>query len=148
MIDHRDSRVKSLSEFAKFQQSFRTRLNQSSENSIEPEQILVELPHSSYSEDSWHAEKSSGPQNLTLFTLFVGGNTMVFIGGVRRCCGQRLGVWGPLVKPVGQATWSCNQVSSLHYLWALDTLSTASTRHVDKMIFGNAPTYGLSAKVI
>jgi hypothetical protein len=34
-------------------------------NSIEPEQILVELPRSSYSKDSRQARKSSSPQNLT-----------------------------------------------------------------------------------
>jgi hypothetical protein len=51
-IHQRDSRVISLSEFAKFQQSSRTRLNYSLENSVEPEWIPVELPHSSYSEDS------------------------------------------------------------------------------------------------
>jgi hypothetical protein len=27
---------------------------------------------------------------------------MVFIGGVRRCCGRRLGMWGPLVRPAGR----------------------------------------------
>jgi hypothetical protein len=42
-----------------------TRPNQSSENSIEPEWILAELPCSSYSEDSRQAGKSSSPQNLT-----------------------------------------------------------------------------------
>jgi hypothetical protein len=66
---------------------------------------------------------------------------MVFIGGVRRSCGQRLGVWGPLVRPGGQ-------VSSLHHLWAFDTLSTASTGYVDKTVFLNAPTHGRPAKVM
>jgi hypothetical protein len=65
LIHQRDLRVGSLSEFEEFWQSSRTRLNQSSENSIEPEWILAELPCSSYSEDSRKAEKSSGPQNLT-----------------------------------------------------------------------------------
>jgi hypothetical protein len=69
---------------------------------------------------------------------------MLFIGGVRRCCGRRLGMWGPLVRPVDHATWLGGQVSSLHHLWALDTLSTASAGHVDKTIFGNAPTQGTS----
>jgi hypothetical protein len=41
---------------------------------------------------------------------------MVFIGGLRRCCGQRLGAWGPLERPAGHATWLGNQVSSLHRL--------------------------------
>jgi hypothetical protein len=39
-------------------------------------------------------------------------------------------------------------VSSLHLLWALDTLSTASARHVDKTVFGNPPTHGRPAKVM
>jgi hypothetical protein len=34
---------------------------------------------------------------------------MLFIGGVRRCCGQRLDAGGPLDRPAGQ-------VSSLHHL--------------------------------
>jgi hypothetical protein len=54
--------------------------------------------------------------NLTLFTLFVGGSTMVFIEGVRQCCVQRVGTWGPLVWPVSQATWSGGQVFFLHRL--------------------------------
>jgi hypothetical protein len=84
--------------------------------------------------------------NLTLFTLSAGGgSTMVFIGGLRRCCGRRLGTWGPLVRPVDHATWSGCQVSSLHHLWALDTLSTTSTGQVEKMVFGNVPTHGRSA---
>jgi hypothetical protein len=66
---------------------------------------------------------------------------MVFIGGVRRCCGQRLGTWGPLVRPGGQ-------VSSLHHLWALNTLSTASLGHIDKTVFKNAPTDSQSPKVM
>jgi hypothetical protein len=66
---------------------------------------------------------------------------MVFIGGLRRCYGRRLGAWCPLVR-------SADQVSSLHHLWALDTLSTTSTRHIDKMVFGNAPTHGRPAKVM
>jgi hypothetical protein len=41
---------------------------------------------------------------------------MVFIGGVRRLCGQRLGTWGPLDRPTGHATWSGGQISSLHCL--------------------------------
>jgi hypothetical protein len=65
---------------------------------------------------------------------------MVFVG-VRRCCGWRLGMWGPFVRPVGQ-------VSSLHCLWALDTLSTASDGHIDKTVFWNAPTHGRPAKVM
>jgi hypothetical protein len=36
----------------------------------------------------------------------------------------------------------------LHRLWALDTLSTTSAGHVDKTVFGNAPTYGRPAKVM
>jgi hypothetical protein len=159
LIHQRDSRVSSLSEFEEFWQSSRTRLNQSLENSIEPEWILAELPCSSYSEDSRKVEKSSGPQNLTslstlqrlnleapFFTLSAGGSTVLFIG-VRQCSGQRLGMWHPLVRPAGHATWP-PKVSSLHHLWALDTLSTTSSRHVDKMDFGNAPTHGRPAKVI
>jgi hypothetical protein len=83
-----------------------------------------------------------GGLNLTFFTLFAGGNTVFFIGGVRRCSGWRLGAGGPLVRPAGHATWSSGQVSSLHHLWALDTLSTASVGHVEKTVFGNAPTHG------
>jgi hypothetical protein len=41
---------------------------------------------------------------------------MVFIGGVRRCCGQRLGAWGPLDRLASHATWLGGQVSSLHCL--------------------------------
>jgi hypothetical protein len=33
----------------------------------------------------------------------------------------------------------------LHRLWALDILSTASSGHIDKMDFGNAPTHDRSA---
>jgi hypothetical protein len=73
---------------------------------------------------------------------------MVFIGGVRRCCVQRLSVWGPLVGLAGHATCSGVQVSSLHQLWALESLSAASTRHVDKMVFGNAQTHGQPAKLM
>jgi hypothetical protein len=79
-----------------------------------------------------------GGLNLTFFTLSARGSTVVFIGGVRQCSGRRLGAWGPLVTLTGH-------VSSLHCLWALDTLSTASVGHVDKMIFGNAPTHGRPA---
>jgi hypothetical protein len=127
---------------------------------VESEWIPAELACSSYSEDSRQAGKSSGPQNLaslsglqewtceyyrwlnlTLFTLSVGGSTIVFIGGVRRCCGWTLGSWAPLVRPGGQ-------VSSLYHLWALDTLSIASTGHIDGAVFGNAPTHGRPAKVM
>jgi hypothetical protein len=56
------------------------------------------------------------------------------------------------VGPTCQATRPCNlvggQVSSLHHLWALDTLSTASAGHIDKMVFGNAPTYRQPDKVM
>jgi hypothetical protein len=41
---------------------------------------------------------------------------MVFIGGVRRCCGQRLGTWGPIDRPTGHATWPGGQVFSMHRL--------------------------------
>jgi hypothetical protein len=51
-----------------------------------------------------------------------------------------------------QASWPCNLAGrpsfSLHRHWALDTLSTTSAEHVDKMVFGNAPTHGWSAKVM
>jgi hypothetical protein len=36
----------------------------------------------------------------------------------------------------------------LHRLWALDTLTTASARHVDKIVFRNAPTHGRPTKVM
>jgi hypothetical protein len=134
-IHQSDSRIGSLLEFAKFQQSFHTRPNQSSKNSVDPEQIPAKLPRSSYSKDSQQAGKSSSPPNLTslstlqewtwehyrglnltLFTLSTEGSTMVFIGGVRRLCGQRLGTWAPLDRPTGHATWSGGQISSLHCL--------------------------------
>jgi hypothetical protein len=125
---------------------------------------------SSYSEDSQQAGKSSGPQNLvslstlqrlnleapwgggvglnlTFFTLSARGSTVVFIG-VRRSSRWRLGMWGTLVRPADQAIWSGVQVSSLHHHWALDTLSTTSFGHVDKMVFGNAPIHGQLVKVI
>jgi hypothetical protein len=73
---------------------------------------------------------------------------MVLIGGVRQCCGRRLGAWGPLVRPPGHATWPGSQVSSLHRIWALDTFSTASAGHIDKTIFVNAQTHGRPAKVM
>jgi hypothetical protein len=73
---------------------------------------------------------------------------MVFIGRVRRCCVWRLYMWGPLVRPADHATCRGGQVSSLHCLWTLDTLSTASARHVNKMVFGNVPTHGRPAKVV
>jgi hypothetical protein len=53
-----------------------------------------------------------------------------------------------LVRPAGRATWPGGQVSSLHRLWALDTLSTVSAGHVDKMGFGNAPKHGRPSKVM
>jgi hypothetical protein len=34
------------------------------------------------------------------------------------------------------------KVFSLQRLWALDTLSTTFARHIDKTVFGNAPTHG------
>jgi hypothetical protein len=37
---------------------------------------------------------------------------------------------------IGSVGTTCQaQVSSLHRLWALDTLSTASSEHIDKMFF-------------
>jgi hypothetical protein len=89
-----------------------------------------------------HLGGGGKPHFLHTFSL---GSTVVFIGGVRRCSGRRLGVRGPLVRPASHATWPGGQVSSLHRLWALDTLSTASAGHIDKMVFGNAPTLGQSA---
>jgi hypothetical protein len=50
--------------------------------------------------------------NLTLFTLSTGGSTGVFIG-VRRCCGRRLGAWGPLDRLAGHATFPGGHVPSL-----------------------------------
>jgi hypothetical protein len=41
---------------------------------------------------------------------------MVLIGGVWRWCGRRLGAWAPLDRTAGHATWSGDQVSSLHRL--------------------------------
>jgi hypothetical protein len=41
---------------------------------------------------------------------------MVFIGGVKWCCGQRLGTWVPLNRPTGHATLLGGQVFSLHRL--------------------------------
>jgi hypothetical protein len=55
---------------------------------------------------------------------------------------------GPLVKSTDHATWLGSQASSLHHLWALDTLSTAFAGHVDKMVFRNVPTHGRPAKVM
>jgi hypothetical protein len=89
-----------------------------------------------------------GGLNLTFFTPSAGGSIMVFIGGVRWYSSRKLGTWGPLIRPTGQATWPGGQVSSLHRLWALDTLSTASAGHVDKTVFGIAPTHGQLTKVM
>jgi hypothetical protein len=86
--------------------------------------------------------------NLTLFTLSARGSMVIFIRGWRRCFGQRLGAWGPLVRPTSHATCPGGQVSSLHRLWALDTLITTSSGHIDKTISGNAPTHGWPAKVV
>jgi hypothetical protein len=105
-------------------------------------------PHLSFCSTKIEFGSPLGGLNFTFFTLSAGGSTMVFIGGVRRCSGGRLGVWGPLVRPADHATWLGGQVSSLHYLCALDTMSTASARHVDKMDFGNVPTHGRLAKVM
>jgi hypothetical protein len=41
---------------------------------------------------------------------------MVFVWGVRHCCGWRLGAWGPLDRLAGHTTWLGGQVSSLHFL--------------------------------
>jgi hypothetical protein len=41
---------------------------------------------------------------------------MVFIGGVRWCCCQRLGMWGPHDRPADHANWTDGQVSSFHCL--------------------------------
>jgi hypothetical protein len=73
-----------------------------------------------------------GGLNLTFFTLSVEGSTVVFIGGVRWCSGQRFVMGGPLVRPAGHVSCLGGQGSSLHRLWALHTLSTASAGHVDK----------------
>jgi hypothetical protein len=72
---------------------------------------------------------------------------VVFVG-VRWCSSWRLGAWGTLVKLPGHATWSGSQVSSLHRLCALDTLSATSAGHIDKTVFRNAPTHGRLAKVM
>jgi hypothetical protein len=94
-----------------------------------------EPPLSLYSTKIEFKSPLEGGLNLTFFTVFVGRSTVVFIGGVRQCSGWRLGVWGPPVRPADHATWPGGQVSSLHHLWALDTFSTISTRHVDKNSF-------------
>jgi hypothetical protein len=56
------------------------------------------------------------------------------------------------VRSTCQAGRPCNLVGwpsfLLHHLWALDTLSTASSGHVDKTVFQNAPTHGRPAKVM
>jgi hypothetical protein len=75
----------------------------------------------------WGAGGGAKPNFLYTFCW---GSTVVFTGGVRRCSGQRLGAGGPLVRPADHATWPGGHVSSLHYLSALDTLSTAYTRHM------------------
>jgi hypothetical protein len=94
----------------------------------------------------WTGEHSRG-LNITLFTTSTRGSTWLFIGGLKQCSGWGLDTWGPLVRSAGHATWSGGQVSSFHHLWALDTLSFASSGHVDKIVFGNAPTHGWPAKV-
>jgi hypothetical protein len=57
----------------------------------------------------WTWEQYRG-LNLTFFTLSTIESTGVFIGGVRRCSSQRLGTWGPLVRPAGHETWSGGHV--------------------------------------
>jgi hypothetical protein len=57
-----------------------------------------------------------GGLNLTFFTLSVGGSTVVFIGGVRRCSSRIMGVWGPLVRAADFETWLGDHVYSLHRL--------------------------------
>jgi hypothetical protein len=122
----------------RLRQSFHARATLRTLNKLGNPLALRTSPLSTLQERIW--EHYTG-LNLTLFTFSARGSTMVFIVGVRKCCGRRLGAWGPLVRPAGQ-------VSSLHCLWALDTLSTFSYGHVDKTIFGNAPTHGRQAKVM
>jgi hypothetical protein len=50
---------------------------------------------------------------------------MVFIGGVRRCCAQRLGAWSPLVRPANRP---CNLVVWPSFLLALP-LGIVSLEH-------------------
>jgi hypothetical protein len=44
-------------------------------------------------------------------------------------------MWSPFVRTVDHATWFGDQVSSLHHLWTLYILITASSGHVDKTFF-------------
>jgi hypothetical protein len=54
------------------------------------------------------------------------------------CCGKYCGIYT-------RSKAVLYHVSFLHRLWALDTISTASSGHVDKAVFGNAPTHGRPA---
>jgi hypothetical protein len=67
-------------------------------------QNLTTLSVSLSTQQEWTWEHYRG-LNLTFFTLSTRGSTGVFIGGVRRCSGQRLGTWGPLVRLTGHETW-------------------------------------------
>jgi hypothetical protein len=66
---------------------------------------------------------------------------MVFIGGVRWCCGWGLGAWGLVDRP-GSHVSSCTAFPTL------DTPLTDLLWHVVKMVFGNVPTHGWLAKVM
>jgi hypothetical protein len=71
---------------------------------------------------------------------------MVFIRGVRQCSDRRLGMWGPLDRPVGHATWLGGEVSSSFP--TLDTPLTDLPWHVVKTVFENVQTHGRPAKVM
>jgi hypothetical protein len=110
------------------------------------EVLRLSEPHLSLSAlQEWTWEHHSEP-NLTLFTLSTRGSTMVFIEGVRRCCGQRLGCGAHFI---GQPTMRLG--TTFPPCTAFPTLDTPLTdllRHVVKTVFGNVPTHGRRAKVI
>jgi hypothetical protein len=133
LIHQRDSRVSPLSKFREFRQSFRTRPNWSMENFIKPERNLAELPCSSYSEDSRHAGKSSGPHNLaslstlqertwehyrglslTLFTLSARAEHGGIYGRIKAVLWPKIGRVGPTC----QAGRPCNLARRPSFLLA------------------------------
>jgi hypothetical protein len=164
LIHQRDSKVGSLPEFW---QSSHSRPNYSSKTSIKPKWIPIELPRSSYSEDSWQAGKSSGPQNLAFLSslqrmnmgaLYVAKPHFLhtfcreeyrgIYRGLSWFFGRKWGSGGSLVRPANQLGWLGNQISWLHWLWALHAPCTDLPWHITKAEFEKAPTPGRPIKEV
>jgi hypothetical protein len=70
----------------------------------------------------------------------------VYIRGLSRCFGRKLGSGGALVRPIDQLGWLAGQVYYPHRLWASPTYSTDLPRHVYETVFENTPNSGRPAK--